>query len=567
MSDQLFSSLYNIASSAVSFVLENESILDLLDRLGGDSGGVMKELERNQKLMTEVRRNQTQMSQLIGSGFDRLENHAFSHAAAIEELRTDFNWRMNEVQWNVALHNEKLDTLLLEVRKAEFERESRAFREKALDFLSRGLESEALEYFLQSLNRNKVDFATQLTVGKLYLRKGSVENAVEHLMNAVRYARAYDAIKIESVAYLHLGLIEYIKKDFNEAINWARKSVDTDDSLGQGFYDLARYQMRTGSFESALKNLEKSIDIDPNYARMVANEVDFFVAMDLVGRFFIRLLDKRKERVTILHRNLRAGFSIYPFFKPEEKARSRKLIEIYERNPNKNFKELEEHFVNLGKSCHKYFSEWLAHIFESPFYTDQNKSNWPRLWAKISAFNASIENGFEKGKFFEPDFNTSLISDLHGLESAWQSFVDYAQLFVKNGSQFPLESDGALILTLIYSGSEKLGIVEGKRLIITKGRFIYLVIEGKVDGNNKVMPETIEETKSASLPASKLKGFGFGYKKKHNLLFIEPATFEAHWPDWPRIKAALQKMAPTAWEIEDGEVRTKLRRGGATHHF
>lgn len=173
----------------------------------------------------EVARETSGLHDTVRGGFEGLRSGIEYLQSGIEDLRAEF-------QWGFSLLADRLDTqisIMTGIAKkldainaaldAPLDKQARELFKIGLVRLQDGLDDKALESFLQSEQKNDVDFVLQLYIGKLFLYGKGVRNlqkAREHLLLAARYAEAKRG-RIDSwnqfaaEAYFHAAVAVYVE--------------------------------------------------------------------------------------------------------------------------------------------------------------------------------------------------------------------------------------------------------------------------------------------------------------------------------------------------------------------
>jgi RuvA, C-terminal domain len=207
----------------------------------------------------DVARETSGLHDTVRSGFEGLRSGIECLQSGIEDLRAEF-------QWGFSLLADRLDTqisIMTGIAKkldainaaldAPLDKQARELFKIGLVRLQDGLDDKALESFLQSEQKNDVDFVLQLYIGKLLLYGTGIKNlqkAKEHLLLAARYAEAKRGRidcwnQFAAEAYFHAAVAVYL---------------EGEDALGDG-----KHQDLSALLEMAIGFLSKAESLWPEF--------------------------------------------------------------------------------------------------------------------------------------------------------------------------------------------------------------------------------------------------------------------------------------------------------------
>ncbi len=246
----------------------------------------------------------------VRGGFEGLRTGIEGLQTGIEDLRAEFNWgfslladRMDTQISIMADIARKLDAISAAL-DAPLDKQARELYRQGVDRLRDGLDDKALERFLQSEQKNDVDFSLQLYIGKLYLYgKGTrnLKNATEHLLAAARYAEAKrgridDWNRYAAEAYFHTAVAAYVEgektlgdgsaNDLSPLLEMALGFLAKAGSLWPEFLEIAYTRAKCcallGRREGVKECFELLADRDRRYFLKAAEDRDFDSLRDLV---------------------------------------------------------------------------------------------------------------------------------------------------------------------------------------------------------------------------------------------------------------------------------------------
>jgi len=174
-----------------------------------------------------LRRESGDLHASVRGGFEGLRAGMDGLQSGIENLGAEFQLgfslladRMDRQISIMADIARKLDGISAAL-DTPLDKQARELFRIGVDRLRDGLDDRALEAFLRSEEKNDVDFALQLYIGKIYLYgKGTrdLRKATEHLLMAARYAEAKrgridDWNRYAGEAYFHAAVAAYVEGD------------------------------------------------------------------------------------------------------------------------------------------------------------------------------------------------------------------------------------------------------------------------------------------------------------------------------------------------------------------
>ena len=221
-----------------------------LDTRGAIEAGT-KQAAIHAEDMIRAEREQTEAIQKLGGDL----------LGGLEDLRAEFEWgfslladRMDtqiELMSRIATKLDKIHGALV----TPLTQQARELFRLGQQRLSEGLDDKALEAFLQSEQKNDVDFLLQRYIGELYLYSNDTKvkdlgNAVEHLLAAGRYAEAKKGSlsgwnKYAGKAYFDAAVAYYL--------------------LGEIEFEANRQEKMKGCLQKAVGLLAKSVDLWPEF--------------------------------------------------------------------------------------------------------------------------------------------------------------------------------------------------------------------------------------------------------------------------------------------------------------
>ncbi len=270
--------------------------------------------ESTQRLASETRG----LHDAVRGGFEGLRSGIEGLQTGIEDLRADF-------QWGFSLLADRLDTqisIMSGIAKqldainaaldAPLDKQARELFRIGLVRLRDGLDDKALESFLQSEEKNDVDFVLQLYIGKLYLYGKGVRNlrkATDHLLLAARYAEAKKG-RIEgwnhhaAEAYFHAAIATYLEGEgmlgdgkqqgssapLEVSLEFLAKAEPLWPQFLEITYTRAKCSALLGKWEGVRQSFQFLSDRDRRYFLKASEDRDFDECRDLLKEVADRAL-------------------------------------------------------------------------------------------------------------------------------------------------------------------------------------------------------------------------------------------------------------------------------------
>lgn len=264
--------------------------------------------KRSADMTLQIRTNQQEQQLALKSGLGALGEN-ISHGMSllsnsievelnkfrdgIDKLNADFNLLMGDVIWKLQIQQETFNSILQEIRIAEFEREARAYRIRGEDSYFNGWYDKALEDFLKAEARNYKDFAVLRSIGNIYLYEiFDLPKALEYFRKTAKYARPFDP-RLSAEAYFFAGTVCGIQQHLVEGLSELQEAIKLNPSFYQAYYLRSSFFALLGDSKSAIENLEVAIKGDSRYYERVKNDIVF----DKIRADLEIWLDKLKHNV------------------------------------------------------------------------------------------------------------------------------------------------------------------------------------------------------------------------------------------------------------------------------
>lgn len=236
-----------------------------------------------------------------------LQNIQDTLQTGFDEMRAEFNWgfslivdrmeRQIELVARIAAKLDEIHKTLLSPLMTQ----ARELFQVGQQRLSKGLLDKAIDAFLQSEQKNEVDFLLQLQMGKLYLygrdEDDNVVNLPEaerHLLLAARYADAEkntipDWSEYCAQAYFHAAVTAYLLGEqertsgnsdgmrtcLGRALQYLARATSLWPKFLESIYTRAKCQALLGQGQEVRRELEVLADRDRRYFAKVIQDKDF----------------------------------------------------------------------------------------------------------------------------------------------------------------------------------------------------------------------------------------------------------------------------------------------------
>ncbi len=226
----------------------------------------------------------------IEFGFEQL-------GGGIDQLNADFNLLLGDIIWKLEMHQETLNTILHEIRLAEFEREARAYRSRAERAYANGWYEEALDDFIQAEKRNYPDFAVHRSIASIcFYHLIDLPKALEYFRKAAKYSRPSDR-RQSAESFYFAGMVCATQQNFKEGFDHLAEAVKLNPDLYEAHYQMAAMAAMLGDGESVAISLEAAIKGDPRYYERARKDDVFDSVRDHVQVLLEKLLEPVQEKL------------------------------------------------------------------------------------------------------------------------------------------------------------------------------------------------------------------------------------------------------------------------------
>ncbi len=224
-------------------------------------------------------------------------------ASGLDRLGADFHPLFGDVMWKAEMRSPALASRLRDARQPEFEREARAFRQRAETAYLNGWYDEALNDYLEAEKRNYPDFAVLRSVACISLyHRFDAARALDYFAKAARYARAFDARQAAEAHYF-AAAVEAIARRFTEARQHLAEAVALNPRLGEAHYQRACLAAMAGDADDAARSLDAAIKSDARYFERAKSEAAFDDVRAEVRLLLAQLMEPVAEKIAAMQRD------------------------------------------------------------------------------------------------------------------------------------------------------------------------------------------------------------------------------------------------------------------------
>ncbi|HEY6328660.1 MAG TPA: hypothetical protein VI756_04940, partial [Blastocatellia bacterium] len=190
-------------------------------------------------------------------------------------LGADFHFLMGDLLWKVEMQQDRLNAALGQIRLPEFEREARAYRNRAERAYFNGWHVEALADFLKAEKCNYPDFAVHRSIASIQLYYvHDLSTALAYFLSTAKYARPVDPNQAAE-AYYFAGMISLIERDLDLSQAYLLAATQLSPDLLDAQYHLAVIGALSGQSALAVSGLESAVKGDPRYFERACQEAVF----------------------------------------------------------------------------------------------------------------------------------------------------------------------------------------------------------------------------------------------------------------------------------------------------
>ncbi|HWQ31521.1 MAG TPA: hypothetical protein VNQ79_01460 [Blastocatellia bacterium] len=265
-----------------------------------------------------------------GNPARRIELQLEQLTGGIAQLNADFNLLLGDLIWKCELQQERLGSLLAEIRLAEFEREARAYRQRAERAFLNGWYEEALQDFLAAEERNYPDYSVHRSIAQIYLyHLISLPKAYEYFLKAAKYARPADPVQAAEAHFL-AAMVCLLEQKTAEAITQLAEAISLNPELAEAHYQQACLFALEGRCDDALVRLEAAISGDARYHERAKAEPAFAAMRAQTEALLDRLMQPVRDKLVEVRQDA-AQLAGYVIAQPVEEEIAGVLAQVEEQ--------------------------------------------------------------------------------------------------------------------------------------------------------------------------------------------------------------------------------------------
>jgi tetratricopeptide (TPR) repeat protein len=218
-------------------------------------------------------------------------------AGGLERLKADFNLLLADIAWRLEMQQETSANILEELRLAEFEREARAYRNRAQRAYLNGWYEEALGDFLEAEKRNYPDHTVHRSIAQIYLyHVVNLTRSLEYFIKAAKYARPVDP-KQAAEAHYFAGIVCVIERRLEPALKHLQQATELNPELAEAHYQKSCVASLLGESERAVESLALAINGDARYYERAKVDAAFDSIRPQVQRLLDQLMEPVREKI------------------------------------------------------------------------------------------------------------------------------------------------------------------------------------------------------------------------------------------------------------------------------
>ena len=120
----------------------------------------------------------------------------------------------------------------------------------------------AVSYYKKSIRVNSANIRSIDNVARIYIDEIKDYNIARTYLD-----RAIEVAPKDAEAYNLYGNISMLENDFELALNYFKKSIHLDPEYFKNYYDIAVCYYGLKNTDEAIKNAQKSIELNPNFSQ------------------------------------------------------------------------------------------------------------------------------------------------------------------------------------------------------------------------------------------------------------------------------------------------------------
>ncbi len=176
-----------------------------------------------------------------------------------------YNQRQMDVKARVSTLSAKYEKA---VKKNPLDVDARVLLAQA--YITEGKYDKAIKQLKEALKVNSEDQGAIVSMGLAYMKKGDNKNAEKYFLKEVEIYGTKSVYALENKyleeAYFDLAVIQWEKKDYRKALEYAARATEIGRSNSDNHFLMGRIYLSKGSHEEAILKFEEALKFDPKYA-------------------------------------------------------------------------------------------------------------------------------------------------------------------------------------------------------------------------------------------------------------------------------------------------------------
>jgi tetratricopeptide (TPR) repeat protein len=225
----------------------------------------------------------------FGHGIDQISSKLDSLSEGVAELNSTFQWGFGEIIYSLGGIKDGIAQINKTLRTPLQTRAAEKFEIARSEF-DRGHYSEALRYANKAIKDFDLDWRFYALRG--VIRLGSVHGEIE-LVNPASAEKAflkaarYSTDRVVSAKFmLQAAWSAFVQHRLDEGLAHATEAVKLDDTLGEGWFQLAKFHMVGKNVQAGISALDRAIDLDIGYILKSDTDSDFDPGREEMQRLF-----------------------------------------------------------------------------------------------------------------------------------------------------------------------------------------------------------------------------------------------------------------------------------------
>jgi len=191
--------------------------------------------------------------------------------ANLENIASIIEWGFEELSWRM----EQMTTVLQSIDnslKTPEETKANEQRLMAEELRKRALLTDSEKFFLKSLEINPLDYRTYIGLAQTHLQQNAFDQAKAILVESVTHALTNVQ---KSYTYRLIGRTLFAEGEYEQAVKSLELSIKISPDYALGHYDYAKYCALIGRKEDCINSLEIAVINEPSIFKLAEKEANF----------------------------------------------------------------------------------------------------------------------------------------------------------------------------------------------------------------------------------------------------------------------------------------------------